>query len=96
MSTTTSESIDDGSFNTLSATLGTRTRLDLVEYLARSGPSRQVDISRAIGVTQPAVTRSKQPLLEAGVIEERDKQLVLSDEFKEPVELIIAALATYQ
>lgn len=68
----------DSTYDTFGSVLGTKTRLSLVEYLTREGVTRQVQIASDLDVSQSAITRAKQPLIETDVIDETGQGLSLN------------------
>jgi len=70
----------------LEQTLGDSTRTRILRYLVEvDGPRQQSTIAEEIGVSQPMVSRAKQPLVERGLVEETDDGLVATDDVRETV-----------
>lgn len=83
MSNNQSTPFGDGSFE---QTLGDTARTRLLRFLAEADePKRQLEIAEAVDVSQPMVSRAKQPLVKRGLIDETDDGLILSDEAREVV-----------
>ena len=54
----------------LAHVFGTKSRLGIIEELARNGPQRQVELARSLNVTQATISREKRELIQSGVIRE--------------------------
>lgn len=62
-----------GSNSALSMVVGDTTRTQLLEYLCQcDSPQRQVSIADELDISEASVSRAKQTLIEAGVIESVD------------------------
>jgi len=84
------ESADE--YGALTLALGTKTKLQITEYLVRNGPSRQVEIADGIGVTQAAVSRSKRALLDSNLIQADSSTLSIAQDIESDLETIIATV----
>ena len=66
----------------LTYALGGKTRLEILYALAVSDePLRQYELADELGISEPAISRSKQHLVDAGIVVETDDGLTVSDEF---------------
>lgn len=70
----------------LEQTMGDSARTRILRYLTEvDGPREQAVIAEEIGVSQPMVSRAKQPLVERGMVEETADGLVARDDIRATV-----------
>jgi len=63
----------------LVSVLGTKTKLTVLEQLARGGPATQADLARSLDVTQSSVSRAKHSLIAYGLVTvDDDNKLMLT------------------
>lgn len=60
---------DDTQCGTFTDAIDTGVQLAVLEFLTREGEGRQVEIADRIDVSQAAVSRAKDALVEAGLVE---------------------------
>lgn len=85
--------MDDQTYTTLTASLTPKTKLKVLEYLAHEGPARQVDVASGIGASEAAVSRSKGPLIEDGIVElTDDNELLLCEPYRKFFRALCARL----
>ncbi len=80
----------------LAYVFGTKSRLGIIDELARNGSQKQVELAVTLGVTQATISREKQVLSKAGVITEQQSngstKLKLRDDYKKPFLDILRSL----